>query len=90
MLGKYVVLKGSLTACRGALSTPVDIEHYNEEVTVVNHGCRLTPVGKHPQFDTTGIYRVKRSTKSNEETVVIWRIIMDNIDRVTVWEPLRS
>ncbi|KAL8720423.1 MAG: hypothetical protein Q9225_002713 [Loekoesia sp. 1 TL-2023] len=67
-----------------ALPTPVDAEHNPGEVTVVSHRCRLDSAHKHPHFDTEGIYCVKRSTTSNEETVVIWRMIMDDIDRVTL------
>ncbi|KAL9004102.1 MAG: hypothetical protein Q9188_003068 [Gyalolechia gomerana] len=68
----------------GAMSTPLDPRPEPEELMVMSYRCRLKPVHKHPTFDVNGIFSVERSKNSNQETAVIWRMIMDEFDRKTV------
>ena len=51
----------------------------------MNHRCRLDPVRKHPVFDIKGIYQVKRGKNPNIDSTLTWRMILEEMDRITVW-----
>ncbi|KAL8938004.1 MAG: hypothetical protein Q9216_004132 [Gyalolechia sp. 2 TL-2023] len=67
-----------------AMSTPVNPRLDPEELMMTSYCSRLKPVHKHPAFDVDGMFEVVRSKTPNEESAMIWRMIMDDFDRETL------